>query len=232
MEAGQLINRHLIDLGTIDPALLTDVPYNNYLDALRTRSALYGQAVAQIQKNAETLKIADADQLRDNAVRAFASALKLYGYSDVAAEREAARELGIIYKSLKDITTMNYEAETQAIAKLLSELAKPAAAANVATLGISRWVTFLQTSNQAFANLFGSRIQTEAVTETYDMKVVRKETFKLYTEFCDYLLSMGKATNGQLFVKALNLVNAGRSYYADLIARRDGNKDNGEEASS
>lgn len=229
LEAGQLINRHLDDLGTVSPTLQTDGPYTTYVHRLTAQLAIYDLAVAQVQKNELTEKLAKADFLRDRAVRAFGTALRLYSYSDIASEQEAARGLNIIYQSQKRIADLNYEAETKAIDKLLSELAKPAAAAKVTALGIGRWVNFMQSSNQAFAVLFGTRIQGEASTETYDMKAVRRETFEVYANFCDYLVSMVKATNGELFVTALNLVNAGRKYYADLIARRGGNDDNDEE---
>lgn len=40
MEAGQLVRRHLSDLGTIDPALLTDAPYMVYTQSLSDQSTL------------------------------------------------------------------------------------------------------------------------------------------------------------------------------------------------
>jgi hypothetical protein len=44
----------------------------------------------------------------------------------------------------------------------------------------------------------------------------------IYSDFCNYVLAMAKALNTPLFVNALNLLNAGRKYYADMLARRSG----------
>ena len=46
LEGGQLMKRHLNDLGTIDPALMTDVPFNAYVKDLTgyaDRTFLSGQ---------------------------------------------------------------------------------------------------------------------------------------------------------------------------------------------
>jgi len=40
MEVGQLINRHLTDFNTIDPALKTDAPFNVYINDLGLQSAV------------------------------------------------------------------------------------------------------------------------------------------------------------------------------------------------
>ena len=220
LEAGQLINRHLTDLGTLDAALLTDVPYNTYITALTNHSSVYTKALEQLQKNEDTKIVADADSTRDWAISAFNRSLKLYSISDDPEEVEASRRLTIIFKNFKNISKLNYEAESQAIDKLLIDLAQPEAVEKINRLAIERWVTRMKTANDAFKALFGTRIQTEAFSEVYDMKTVRTETFQTYSEYCKYVLSMAKATNGELFAKTLNLVNAARSYYADLLARR------------
>jgi len=46
MEGGQLMKRHLNDLGTIDPALLTDVPFNAYVKDLNGYADQYEKALA------------------------------------------------------------------------------------------------------------------------------------------------------------------------------------------
>jgi len=44
--------------------------------------------------------------------------------------------------------------------------------------------------------------------------------FRRYSEFCDYVLAMAKGLDTPLFTTTLNLLNAARKYYADLLARR------------
>lgn len=77
MEAGQLIIRHLSDLATIDPSLLTDAPFNTYLQTLANQSVLFEKGLVQVRKNEETQKIELADADRDKADTAFGRGLKL-----------------------------------------------------------------------------------------------------------------------------------------------------------
>jgi len=59
------------------------------------------------------------------------------------------------------------------------------------------------------------------MTETYNMKVVRKEMLKLYSDFTAYVLAMAKTEDAPpLFITALTLMNTARKYYADILARK------------
>lgn len=223
MEAGQLIIRHLMDLKTIDAALLTDVPFSGYVQALTDQSVLYQKGLAQVQKNEETQKIELADADRDKADTAFGRALKLYDVSDDPKEVEASRGLGIVFNNFKGLASMNYEAETLAIDKLVAELESPAHAAKIENLNMGRYVTRLKTTNEAFKTLFGNRMVSTASTESYDMKIIRADLIKKYIDFTNYVLAMAKALEAPLFLQSLSLMNTARKYYSDLLARRSGN---------
>ena len=60
---------------------------------------------------------------------------------------------------------------------------------------------------------------TKALTETFDMKLLRTELLKKYSDFAEYVLSMAKVTNSPLFITTLNLFNAARKYYNDQMAQ-------------
>ena len=220
MEAGQLIKRHLSDLMTIDPALPPDAPFTAYVQYLTSQSALYQKGLMQLLANEETVKIARADQDRDLAVNAFGKALKLYALSDDPAEVEASRSLGLFFGLFKNLATLNYEAESNAIDKLVSDLQNPAYQDEVNLLQLNRYVTRLQTTNDNFKSIFGNRMTTTAMTEIYDLKLIRKEMFAKYSEFASYVLAMAKATNTPRFLTALNLLNTARKYYDDMLTRR------------
>lgn len=219
MEAGQLIIRHLSDLGTIDPTLLTDAPYTVYAQALSTHSVLFQKALAQLRENEETQKIDLADAERDKSTVAFGRALKLYAVSDDPAEVEASRGLSILFDNFKNLATLSYEAETIAIDKLVSELSNPIYSLKINLLQMDRYVTRLQHTNDNFKILFGGRIVTTATTESYNMKVIRAEMITKYGEFTTYVLAMARALEAPLFIQTLNLLNTARKYYSDLLAR-------------
>jgi len=220
MEVGQLIIRHLSDLNTIDPALKTDVPFYNYTNELGLQSVEYQKGLAQVQMNEETQKIVLADAIRDKSVSAFGAGLKLFAFSDIPEEVEASRSLGILFGTYKNLTTLNYEAETLAIDKLVGELLSPAYSSKVNLLQMDRYVTRMQNANEAFKPLFSGRMVTTALTETYDMKILRTTMLNKYSDFAKYVLAMAKATDNPLFANALNLLNTARKYYDDMVAKR------------
>ncbi|MEI7527017.1 MAG: DUF6261 family protein [Mariniphaga sp.] len=220
MEAGQLINRHLSDLATIDQALLTDVPFNTYINALGSQLEVYMQGLAQVQKNEETEKIVLADSVRDKAVSAFGTAIKLHLLSDIPEEVEASRSLSILFGTYKNLATLNYEAESLGIDKLTGELNSPAYSEKINLLHMSKYVARMSEANATFKTLFSGRMVGNALTESYDMKVLRADLFNKYSDFAEYVLSMAKSTENTLFPTALNLLNTGRKYYSDLLARR------------
>lgn len=224
MEAGQLVKRHLNDLGTIDPALLTDAPFNTYVQDLTGYAASYEKALAQVRKSEETEKIGLTDDVRDKAVGAFGIALKLHAASDIPEEVEASRSLSILFGTFKNLATLNYEAETLGIDKLVSELNSPAYSEKIKMLQMNKYVDRLANANEAFKTLFSGRMVTTAMTESYDLKTIRTEMLKKYSEFCDYVLAMAKALNTPLFTSALNLLNTARKYYSDLLAKRIASK--------
>ena len=221
MEAGQLMNRHSDDLATIAPAMLNDAPYNHYVRQITTKSATYQKGLAQVQKNEETDKIALLDGVRDKSVNAFSRALKLSDLSDEPKEVEASKALGILFRTFKDLAVLNYEAESIGIDKLVSELESEKYKGHVALLNIERYVSRMKLSNENFKALFGNRMVTGAMTESYDLKIIRKEMLKLYSDFAAYVLAMAKTDDAPpLFITALTLLNTARKYYADTLARR------------
>ncbi len=217
MEAGQLMIRHHSDLNTIDASLLTDVPYNNYMEKIGIKTELYFAALAQVRKNEETEKIAFADDARDKAVSSFNLALKLHASADDPAEVEASRSLRILFDTFKNIAKLNYEAESLAIDKLVNDLNSEAYSEKIAFLHMTKYVTRLSETNDIFKNLFSGRMVDTAMSESFDLKTIRKELMEIYTDFAEYVLAMAKAIESQLFITALNLLNAARKYYADQM---------------
>lgn len=220
METGQLMKRHLADLNTIEPNLFTDESFNAYIQELARQSELYDKALGQVRKNAETEKVKQAGIVRDKALRAFLTALKLYSLSDEEPEVGACRSLQILTGSFKNLPRLNYEAKTLGIEKLVSELESEHYAGKVAFLQLSRYVDRMKNANHDFAVLFSGRMVAEATTEAYNMKLVRKEMLRKYSDFTAYVLAMAKATESLLFVSSLNLMNAARKYYSEMVARR------------
>lgn len=219
MEFGQLINRHESDLSTIDPTLITDEPYKNYLIEIHAQKEIYQNALAQVRKNEETERILIADKERDQAVSAFNLALKLHASSDNGEEVEVARILRILFGNYKNLAKLNFESESLAIDKLTGELQSPAYSVKIDMLHMTKYVTRLVDTNANFKTLFGSRMVGNAMTETYNMKTIRTNLQEIYGEFCFYVTAMANALDTPLFNISLDLINTARKYYADQLAR-------------
>lgn len=224
MEFGSLMEQHLSDLATIDQTLFTDKPYNSYLQKIADGTDYYKKGLAQVRKNDETEKISRADKVRNKAIVAFSLTLKLYLLSDDQAEVDAGKSLRILYKTFKNPAKLNYEAKTLAIVKIVSELENEKYAEKVTFLNIGRYVTRMKIANQQFDTLFSGRMETEAFTETYNMRAMRSELLAVYNEFTAYILAMSNALKTPLFITALLLLNTTRSYFAVLLARRKRDK--------
>jgi len=219
VEVGQLMNRLFADLGSIEPELRIDVPYNAYLTDLTALTTNFHKGLLQVQKNAETEKIVLSDRVRDKAVSALGAVLKLYALSNIPEEVEASRCLSLLFGPFKGLSSMNYEAETLAIDRLMADMTSPAYSDYTANLQLDSYISRISDANGNFKQLFTGRMVDTALAETYDMKLLRSELLKKYNDFVQYVLSMAKATNLPLFVTALDLLNNGRKYYNDLLAQ-------------
>jgi hypothetical protein len=60
---------------------------------------------------------------------------------------------------------------------------------------LDRNVSRIPEANEAFKTLFGGRMVTVALTETYDLKMIRKEMLKKYSDFCVYVLALRNEPN-------------------------------------
>lgn len=158
---------------------------------------------------------------RDNAITAFSKALKLYAASEDPEEVEASKSLRNLFNRFKNLDALNFEAETLGIDKLLDELESKKYAGSVALLNIGKYVTRMKVSNENFKILFGGRMGTESMTETFNLKAIFKEMLRFYSDFIANVLAIAKTLDAPpLFNTALTLLNTARKYYADLLARR------------
>jgi hypothetical protein len=225
MEVGQLMRRHLSDLSTIDPTLVTNAPFKKYVQEVTDQTSLFEKALALVRKNEETEKIKQADERRDRSISAFGICINLFALSDDPAEVEASRSLSILFGSYKNLAKLNYEAQTLGMDKLVSECGSTAYNDKINLLQMGRYVARMADTNSAFKNLFSGRMVSTAMTESYDMKTIRADLQDKYADFAEYVVSMAKSTENALFPIALNLLNTARKYYADQVAMHSPKKE-------
>lgn len=221
-EAGDMVNSSLSKINTLPPAVERDsnALSQKYLPGLTQRYSAYFKAMKQVQENESTQEVAEGDRERDQALRMLRKANKLGLGSDVAAEKESARIVGIVLNKYKNIENLNYGAETENVKKLLAELNDAHYASHINALGLGRYITRVKNTNNAFVAIHESRATTTDLQEHFDAKTLCRDMLKFYSEMCRYIEAMANANDGGYYAQLLALVNGTRKQYADLLARR------------
>ena len=221
-EAGDMVNSSLSKINGLPPAVDRDsnILTQKYLSGLTQRYSAYFKALKQVQENESTQEVTKGDKQCDQALRMLRKANKLGLGSDVAAEKESARIVGILLNKYKNIEKLNYGAETENIKKLLAELNEAHYASHINALGLARYITRLKNANNAFVAIHESRATTTDLQEHFDTRALLRDMLKFYRETCCYIEAMANANDGGYYAQLLALVNGTRKQYADLLARR------------
>lgn len=221
LESGQFINRFFIDFDNEGLDASTDSEFESLYIDLKEQSVVYNAAVLQVKAKSETETIAKLDLIRDQKITTIRRAVSVFEYTDDPAKRVAYQEARVILKKYNHLEKSNYEAETLGIDKLVTEL-KNAKFNTVTVLGIDLHIAYLQDANRDFKKVFDSRSTETISLETYDMKALRNAIFTTYKDLTEYVHVMAKRQKTPFFIKTLDVINNGRKYYADILARRTG----------
>lgn len=200
--------------------IVTDAVLVNYLTSLGTTSTDYDRAMVQIFKSDETVKIVEADLVRDYAVSAIIRYLYVYELSEDANEKLAFASLQTLFNTYNGIQDWNFEEETNGIENLIVDLRSAKYDPHVTLLKMRDYISRLEVANIAFATLFEGRTQEKASKEVFDVKQMRTNMKAVYNDMADYVLAMSKAQNTEEFNKSLDVINTVRNYYATLLAKR------------
>ena len=127
-----------------------------------------------------------------------------------------------IFWKLLDIETVNYEAESLGVDNLIVELRNGIHLPAVQLLMLERHINNLETANTNFKKKFDIRSTDTISTIVYDAKALRTTILDTYKELAEYVLVMAKRRNTQYYLDILTVVNNGRDYFANILARHDG----------
>ncbi len=226
-EAGQLVKTTLKDLQTANIPIGNDANIKKYVNLLQDHSVVYDKGLLQTQQNEESKLIANLDHSRDRDLAIFRKQLKVYSLSKKPEEQQAYQSLIILWGTYKNVITLNYEAESNAIDNLVQDLESAKYAPHVTTLKLNEYLAEIKTSNEKFKDVFSKRNTETSFAEVFHMKTIRKETFITYNKFINYVLSMANVEESpsDFYTPMLNLINTSRKYYADLLAKRNGGSD-------
>ena len=222
LESGQFIVRFITDFDNSGLVATTDAEFKKQLDELRAQSPIYNNALMQVKAKAETEELVGLDLRRDQKFSSLRRALSAYEFTDDAAEKMAYLELNVIMRRYNDIEKANYEAETLGIDKIVEDF-RAAKDHAIDTLQLVRFVNKLGEANDAFKLMFNNRSSETISTVTYDTKGLRTAIFNTYKDLAEYSLVIAKRNKTvPFYITLMDVLNTGREYYADILARRKG----------
>lgn len=222
LESGQFINRFLTDFDNSGLVAATDPEFKIQLEDLRAQSPIYNNALMQIKAKAESEELIGLDLNRDHKFSSFRRALSAYEFTNDPTEKMAYLDLNVILRKYNDIEKANYEAESLGIDKVVGEF-RDAKDHALDILQLTKFVHKLEEANIAFKAMFDTRSTDIISTVTYDTKALRTAIFDTYKELAEYSLVIAKRKRTEPFYTTLiDVLNTGREYYADILARRKG----------
>ncbi len=219
-EFGQFIIRFFEDFDktTLDAA--ADADFKTMFEGLHAKIPNYNAGLEQIRASEESEKIAKADIVRDDDMQALKDSLKPFRNAKTQSEKDAYTAIKIIMDQYKGVENNSYEEETNRLNTLITKLQSAETADHIAVLGITKFINHLSDSNTAFNDLFAHRSFQTSQKITYDVKALRRTLTKDYRKMANYITAMAEVKTGDYYKDVLTVLNNGRKYFSDVLARR------------
>lgn len=173
-----------------------------------------------VQKNSYNTRVSIADAERDKPIRGFNKVVKgmLNHFNPEVAQ--AAYNVNLINVKFRDITYLSDEKQTPAEESYLTAL--KAVMADIITLGLTDWLTEMETTENAFVAVVKNRNNEDDIKPAMKMKVARVETdvtFDAITSRINAFITIeGDADYANFVTKLNNRIDQ----YNNIIAQRKG----------
>lgn len=220
VESGQFIIRFLTDFQNSNLAATEDAEFNTLYQSLLQQSPVYDRALMQIQSWAESKQLIVLDNVRDKKMATVRTAVYTFRHTDNADEKRAYDLIQTLLKTYRGVERMNFEAESLAVDNFIAELRSSRFSSAAAILGLENHLANLENANTNFKTLFSNRSTTINTTEVFDTKALRKKIIDTYKDLAEYVAVMAKRKGTPFYTELLTILNTGRSYFSDIIARR------------
>jgi hypothetical protein len=202
-----------------------NMPEGMGMDEESTRYlALHGEAAAMIdrmRKSAFTVKISEADELRDMAFKGFRTVVKGMLNHVEAEKREAAARLTPVFDHYGAVDRMNYSQETAAAGALLRDM-NGTYAGDVVALGLDTWVKGLEKCNNDFTALLNERDTEQGGQPSVRMLSLRKEADAGYQDLISRIEAVALLMKNHPLTPFIDTWNAVVVRYKNMLAQRAG----------
>lgn len=225
-EFGQFLTRFFEDFekSEIDPE--QDADFKKKFDLLANDLPVFNRALNQVRASEESKQLALLDKYRGNDVKALRDALRAYRNTRNEMYKKAYEVIFPIINQYKGVEYNNYEEQTIMVNSLVNRLKEPNSMKYLMLLKLMEFVENVEHSNQAFNDLFAHRSYTASQKTSVNVKDLRKKMLVEYKMLTEYVLALANVKEDDYYRSILAIINNGRSYYSDILSRRDSNKKN------
>ncbi|MCW6663169.1 DUF6261 family protein [Aerococcaceae bacterium NML190073] len=220
-EKNQIVARLITEIET-SKVKITDEDVKRLLARLKSKLTALQSAKQPPRKSEHTDKLKEADKIRDADVKALFTSIRAYRASSRPQEKQAYHALYHLCKMYRGMTLRNYEEETAMIGGLLTQLKSEEYRDDVSALSLTQLVNNLTESQTQFETLFTARVKEEIRTAPVNIQELRLELFEEYQRFCEFIDALAWGKGADQYHKLLVIINNGRKYYSDSIAKRIG----------
>ena len=182
----------------------------------------------EAKKAEETAELQKKDDARDEIASALIQEIRLAAKSPIVEKRAPGKRLKIVVDTYKGITRENLASETAHIKALLNDLDKPAAVADLATLGLTPLVQKLRTYNNEFIALQDSRLKAGASINLPPTAKMRAKNDATATEIFRHIEAAyittatdeDRKTIGELIDRINKVLQAVKTTYRQSLAQK------------
>ncbi|WP_432670885.1 DUF6261 family protein [Flavobacterium sp. SM2513] len=221
LESGQFINRFIqnYENSGINPD--EDAIIKSEVADLKLQMVTYTKALRQIKARAESAALTLLDINRRRRFAVVKRAHSIYEYDENDLVSEAYQRINVILRKYKKTPFQNYETKSLSIKNFIIEVRSAKNNAMV-TLNLTTVIDTLETANLAFNTMFNNRSSKNASAEKYNTNALRMTIFDSYRKLASYIHLMANHKKTPFYITTLEVLNNGRSYFADIIAHRKG----------
>lgn len=198
--------------------LLIDPQVEQLRTATNTLDGLYKQD----QGSEYSSKILELDLRRDKCINGIRqTAIGLAYHFDAPTADAAALILASIDKYGSGIAKTNYQAETSTLNSIVDSWTKePKLVAALELLNLKTWAAELKASNDAFNQVYLSRVEEAAQKPSIATVDARKEVVTSYQQLVKHIEARATIDNGSLYNGIVAELNALVDKYSKMLAIR------------
>lgn len=219
VESGTFLDRFFTDFEDSGLSPATNPEFAEQFDSLRNQLPTYKLALVQIRAREESVELSRLDTIRDHKFTVVRRANSVFEYADDETELTAYRTVDIILRKYKNVEKSNYETESLNIEFFVRDV-RAAKEGAMDTLGLKRYIDQLEEANENFRAKFNTRSSENVSTAVYDVKMLRRNIFETYSDLVTSTYLTAKRKNSPYYVSLMSVINNGRAYFADIIAKR------------